>query len=166
MIAKLENLGAFQLFFTLSCADLRWKENFAAILKDKGLNLTYSVIPDDKGFCKTKIEVEYKKDGIMKKIDLQQYLEEEVDESFHEMIRGNVLLATRYFNQRVKKFFHTVVMGMNNPMHVEYFTYKVEFQERGAGHLHGTLWLELDKLEKLILTENGLVVPKFEDFDI
>jgi hypothetical protein len=28
-------------------------------------------------------------------------------------------------------------MGDNNPMMVEYFTYKVEFQDRGAGHIHG-----------------------------
>ena len=35
MLAKLENLGSFQLFFTLSCADMRWKENFAAILRDQ-----------------------------------------------------------------------------------------------------------------------------------
>ena len=27
------------------------------------------------------------------------------------------------------------------------YTFKVEFQERGAGHYHGTLWLDLPKLE-------------------
>ena len=118
MIAKLENLGAFQLFFTLSCADLRWDENFAAILRDKGLNLTYTVIPDKNGYCFTHIEVEYLKDGIKKKVDLKQYIDEELKISLHELIRGNVLLATRYFNQRVKKFFNTIVMGKNNPMHV------------------------------------------------
>ena len=32
MLAKLENLGGFQIFFTLSCAEMRWEENFAAIL--------------------------------------------------------------------------------------------------------------------------------------
>ena len=34
MIARLDNLGPFQLFFTLSCADMRWSENFAAILNE------------------------------------------------------------------------------------------------------------------------------------
>ena len=63
MLAKLENLGAFKLFFTLSCADMRWKENFAAILRDQGLNLTYSVIPDERGHYDTKIVVEFQKDG-------------------------------------------------------------------------------------------------------
>ena len=32
MLAKLDNFGPFQMFFTLSCADQRWKANFAEIL--------------------------------------------------------------------------------------------------------------------------------------
>ena len=155
MIAKLQNLGSFQLFFTLSCADMRWKENFAAILRDKGLNLTYLVIPDEEGHYSTKIDVEFMKDGKMVKKDIDEYLKDEVKSSLHEMIRGNVLLATRYFNYRVKKFMDLIVMGDNNPMCVEYFTYKVEFQERGAGHVHGTLWLDLEKMEKLIKKGDG-----------
>ena len=42
---------------------MRWKENFAAILRDKGLNLTYSVIPDENGQYTTEIMVEFQKDG-------------------------------------------------------------------------------------------------------
>ena len=67
MIAKLDNLGAFQLFFTLSCADMRWNENLTALLRDIGMNLSCSVIPDENGFCFTRIVAEYKEDGIMKK---------------------------------------------------------------------------------------------------
>ena len=37
MLARLDNLGAFQLFFTLNCADMRWDKNFAAILLERGL---------------------------------------------------------------------------------------------------------------------------------
>ena len=51
-------------------------------------------------------------------------------------------------------------MGDNNPMMVEYYTYKVEFQDRGAGHIHGTLWLKLEMIglnrrhdDKLVLGE-------------
>ena len=62
------------------------------------------------------------------KMSIGQYLEEEADSSLHEMIRNNVILATRYFNHRVKKFMDIIVMGDNNPMMVEYYTYKVEFQ--------------------------------------
>ena len=165
MLAKLENLGAFQLFFTLSCADMRWKENFAAILRDQGLNLHYSVIPDEHGHFITVIEVEFKKEGKMIKKNIKQYLKEEVNSSLHEIIRGNVLLATRYFNDRVKKFMDLVVMGTNNPMMVEYYTYKVEFQERGAGHIHGTLWLKLEMIERLRRTDDMQLVLGDEDLN-
>ena len=63
MLAKLENLGSFQLFFTLSCADMRWQENFAAILRDQGLNITFMVVQDDSGHYTRDIEVEFQKDG-------------------------------------------------------------------------------------------------------
>ena len=41
VIAKLEQLGPFQFFFTLSCADKRWDENFVALLQQKGLTINY-----------------------------------------------------------------------------------------------------------------------------
>ena len=47
MIARLDNLGPFQLFFTLSCADMRWSENFAAILKDRGYEINYEKTSND-----------------------------------------------------------------------------------------------------------------------
>ena len=54
-------------------------------------------------------------------------------------------------------------MGQNNPMNVKYYTYKVEFQDRGAGHIHGTLWLGLDKIENLMKDEtDGELRPKTE----
>ena len=160
MIAKLENLGGFQIFYTLSCADLRWEENFAAILRDKGLNLTYSIVIDENGFADTKIDVTFMKDGVNVKMTLKQYLDEILEASLHELIRGNVLLATRYFNQRVKHFMSKIVMGANNPMSVKYYTYKVEFQERGAGHIHGVLWLDLERLERLVHKANGELVEE------
>ena len=89
---------------------------------------------------------------------IKEYLEDEAKESRHEAIRGNVLLATRYFNDRVKKFMNLIVMGTNNPMRVEYYTYKVEFQDRGAGHIHGTLWLKLKDMENLIRGDGGALI--------
>ena len=53
-------------------------------------------------------------------------------------------------------------MGRNNPINVDYYTYKVEFQERGAGHIHGTLWLKMDKLEELVKCKNGDLKPRKE----
>ena len=34
LIAKLENLGPFHFFFTLSCADMRYQENFTSLLQE------------------------------------------------------------------------------------------------------------------------------------
>ena len=109
--------------------------------------MIYSVI--------TKIEVKFHKDGQPITKLLKEYLEEEAKTSIHELIRGNVLLATRYFNDRVKKFINIVVMGTNNPMFVNYHTEKVEFQDRGAGHIHGPLWLKLNMIERLVKLDNG-----------
>ena len=86
---------------------------------------------------------------------IKQFIEEDVEESLHELIRGNVLTATRYFQQRVMHFIEKIAMGSNNPMHVKNYTYKVEFQDRGAGHVHGTLWLRMDKIENLVKDEDG-----------
>ena len=41
LIAKLENLGPFHFFFTLSCADMRWPENFTALLQDQVIKCNY-----------------------------------------------------------------------------------------------------------------------------
>ena len=112
MFAKLDNFGPFHFFFTLSCADLRWDENFAAILKDKeGLILRYVIEEDDDGYPSTTIYVDYKKNDQMNTKKIREYIEDEVHESLHECIRGNVLLATRYFNHRVKAFMKNIAMG-------------------------------------------------------
>ena len=55
---------------------MRWDKNFAAILRDMGMNLSYSVISDENGFCFTRIVVEYKKGGILIKKELKEFLEE------------------------------------------------------------------------------------------
>ena len=35
-------------------------------------------------------------------------------------------------------------------MNVGNYSYMAEFQDRGALHVHGTLWVSLDKIETLI----------------
>ena len=64
------------------------------------------------------------------------------------MIRTNVLTATRNFQHRVDAFRKEVMMGKNNPMKIKHISYRVEFQGRGAAHIHGTLWLDLKEIEK------------------
>ena len=144
MIAKLENLGPFQWFFTLSCADRRWDENFSSLLADRDVKLDYKVT--NEGTNKT--TVKFIEDGQEETMELREYLEEKVDESEHEMIRTNVLNATRNFQHRVNAFIKEIIFGENNPMEITNLSYKVEFQGRGAGHIHGVLWAKLSKFEK------------------
>ena len=80
---------------------------------------------------------------------MKQFIKEGVEESLHELIRGNLLTSTRYFEHRVKNFKSKIVKGKNNPMSASYYTYKVELQDRGAAHIHGTLWVNLDDLEEM-----------------
>ena len=77
MLARLDNLGPFQLFFTLSCADMRWDENFAAILLERGLEMKYKIDEDEEGNWKTVVEGRVK-GGKWK--PLKQCIEEDVDE--------------------------------------------------------------------------------------
>ena len=158
MLSKIDNFGAFQIFYTLSCGDRRWDPNFAAILLEKGHTMRYNVENHD-GHWKQIIEGKTI-NGNWKPLD--QFLKDEVDESEHELIRCNVVTATRYFDHRVKCFLRDIVMDPSNPMSVRFFTYKVEFQARGAGHVHGTLWLNLLDLEVLVRRNGKLVKPDLD----
>ena len=40
------------------------------------------------------------------------------------------------------------MMGHKNPMEVEHFSNKMEFQGRGPGHIHGSAWCILRKISK------------------
>ena len=82
----------------------------------------------------------------------------------------NVLTATLNFNHRVKEFIKTIVTNEYNDMCVKYYNYRVEFQMRGAGHIHGTLWIDWSKLKKHMEQEKDketfldieLIVAAFE----
>ena len=157
ILAKIDNFGAFQVFYTLSCGDQRWLPNFAAILLEKGCNFKYEVQKEKNQWKQVILARRTSEDGWKL---LEKFLIEDVDESYHELIRGNVVTATRYFDHRVKCFLRDIVMHSSNPMAAKYYTYKVEFQARGAGHIHGTLWMDLEKLEQLVRVNGKLVLPK------
>ena len=148
MQAKLENLGPFQFFFTLSCADSRWDENFSSLLRNLGVTVNYEF--DSEGNNSTII-----KDKNGKEMDLRKYLETEVDQSQHDIIRTNILNASRNYNHRVKAFIKEIVMDKSNPMAVKYYSTKVEFQGRGAAHNHGVLWVDINKIEFYMRNEDG-----------
>ena len=136
MIARLDNLGAFQQFFTLTCADMRWNENFTVFLKE--YQLSYEVVNGLEECLVTD------KNGDVYTLD--EFIKRDENKSKYEFIRKNVLTATLHFNNRVEEFFNKIIMSKKSKMPVKYYNYRVEFQLRGAGHIHGCLWLDLDKL--------------------
>ena len=48
-------------------------------------------------------------------------------------------------------------------MNVNIYSMRVEFQQRGAGHIHGTLWIQLNNLEKLSRNSSGSIVQTSEE---
>ena len=122
MIAKLENIGPFHLFFTLSCGDTRCEENFSSFLFENGYTLKYFSKTDGN----TEIRVHKKDERIIDKT-LDQFLSEDANESLHENIRTNVLSATRNFHHRVNSFKKDVMMRRNNDMNIKFISYRVEF---------------------------------------
>ena len=96
---------------------------------------------------------------------LETFLKDTVDQSLHETIRQNVLTATRNFNHRIKMFFKHIVKGKDNPMSVRFFNYRIEFQGRGAGHLHGVFWIDWDEFfskNKLNVRNQDLLISAFK----
>ena len=55
--------------------------------------------------------------------ELSSFLDEDVDESLHELIRSNVLTATRTFHHRVETFKKEIIFGKNNLMKVKQISY-------------------------------------------
>ena len=139
-ISKMENKESFHRFFTLSCADTRWDENFTSQLRDLGVKISYEKDSDT-----DEIQVFVTVDG--ETLTLSDYLKDSrfCNDSRHEQIRKSVLNATRNFDHRVKVFFKHILMSKDNPMNPQYFNYRVEFQMRGAGHIHGVIWIDLNK---------------------
>ena len=89
MMSRLDNFGAFNVFYTVSCADYRWQENLTAVLREKGIGVRcninddvqteeYEVFTDDYGW-----------------IPLEVYKEEFMDETLHEVVRRNIVTSTR-----------------------------------------------------------------------
>ena len=76
-------------------------------------------------------------------LHLEDFLRE--NQNKNDFIRKNVLTATRNFDHRVKNFIKTIVMSKFNEMHIKFYNFRVEFQMRGAGHIHGVLWVDFEQ---------------------
>ena len=99
LLAKLDNFGPFQSFFTLSCADKRWEENFGSLLQEVDVQISYE---NDNSTDEIKLFVT----AAGQKISLEEYLTDRryCEDSRHNLIRKNVLPATRNFDNRAKEF--------------------------------------------------------------
>ena len=152
LIARLENLGPFNLFFTLSCGEKRYNENFTPFLK------MFPELLD--------IEMQYvfengREEVLMKNPDTNEWdtmdkVLREKYQSKHEIIRQYVLRQTLTFDHRVQEFIKNIMMNKESPFSVKYYSYRVEFQLRGAAHIHGTIWVDFEKyFEKQIEEESN-----------
>ena len=137
LIAKCEQLGPFHAFFTLSCAEMRWTEVVTSILELGGNEINWDRWVKD-----------MKDENIMVNgVPLPEFLEG-MEITKASLLRDNVLLITRIFDDRVKNFIkHMVMKDGEGQLPVDYFTYRVEFQLRGMAHVHGCLWFN-DKFLK------------------
>ena len=77
-------------------------------------------------------------------------------QSKHEIIREYVLRQTLTFDHRVQEFIRNIMMNKESPLSVKYYSYRVEFQLRGAAHIHGTIWVDFERyFEKQIEEESN-----------
>ena len=123
--AKLEQLGPFHLFWTLSCAEQEWPEIKAAILENESASLLKNVtltIPDDWDGHADSILIE-NKNGRVK--TLTEYWTNNV-KSKSLLFKENILLITQMFDNRVKAFVKNVFLSSL----IKHHSYRIEFQAR------------------------------------
>ena len=81
--ARLDNYGPFNIFFTLSCADYRWPENVAAVLREQGIGLKCTV----DNSLETKYQVLKDDEWVL----LDDFVTKYMEESVHNIFRKNIV---------------------------------------------------------------------------
>ena len=138
LFARMEQLGPFQFFLTLSSAEMHWPEITANILHTLGHKISY--------------ENGWEEDETMIKIDdipLPRYKKECIRNK-SIFFKKHFFMITRMFDNRVKAFLKLLLADGK----VAYYSYRIEFQLRGMPHLHGVFWLNKKEIEHCI-DENG-----------
>ena len=146
MMARLDNFGPFHAFFTVSCADYRWTENVVAVLRERGISVRCTVDSDQEEIYEVYTDEE---NGWM---PIDDYVANKMDETVHSLLKRNVVTATRNYQQRVQALMTNIVKHPSNPLSVKHYASKLEFQARGAGHHHGVLWLDIERIERKVDT--------------
>ena len=124
IFAKLEQLGPFHLFWTLSCAETEWPEIKAAILESeiKDISLTIPVDWDGKA---ESIRVSKLVDNEEIQLNLIEYWNKYVQNK-SILFKENILLITQMFDNRVKSFMKNVFLTSM----IKHYAYRIEFQVR------------------------------------
>ena len=145
LFAKIEQLGPFHIFFTLSCGELRWSEVHLSLLRElEGIDITYGSENEAWDGKDSSIFINGQK--------FSDYLRDNIDTS--NLLRDNVVHITRMFDSRVKSFMKNIFMGSGRgKIPFVHFTYRVEFQARGMPHIHGVAWIEPATLEKYTMSD-------------
>ena len=101
-------------FVTLTSAELtRWTCHLSAILRQRG---------------------DYRSDEDIINMDYKDKC---------EVLKSNPVTAVQMFNHRVQLFFKLILLGPSEPIgKIKDHFYRIEFQARGAPHLHCLFWIE------------------------
>ena len=158
IFARLEQLGPFHLFFTLSCGEARWPEVFVAILKDKGCEIKYDSENDWDGLEESIMIFDPKRCPKPNGLNLAEYRKKFIT-NVSEFMKKHFVLVTRVFDERVKNFMHNILL----PHKVKHYSYRVEFQQRGMPHIHGILWLKDEIVGHLITDDKQFCINKVDD---
>ena len=117
LMALLRQNGCPSVFLTLSCAEFDWPELLKEIVET----------------------VERRKVS-------KEYIENMSQSARNKIISENVVQSTVHFQKRMDKLFSLMkddfFDGSNDAYHVSTYFYRIEFQQRGAPHLHSLLWLK------------------------
>ena len=123
LMSILRQNGCPSIFLTLSCAEFDWPE-----------------------LVKEIAETVYRKKFTDEQINQLS------DQEKNKLISENVVQSTVHFQKRIEKMFSlmsTSFFGDGNKMfHASDYFFRVEFQQRGAPHIHSLLWLQDQKNEE------------------
>ena len=149
IFAKLEQLGPFHLFFTLSCAEMRWPEIMAAVLQSKGHQVEFKSNPWNG----------QEKDILIDEIPLPEF--KKTISNMSSFYQDHIVLVTLMFDNRVKAFLKSM-FGDD----IDHYTYRIEWQMRGMPHLHGIIWIKHSKISHLLKPDGtfDLENPDLPDF--
>ena len=116
-MAHLRQNGCPTVFLTLSCAEFDWPELLKEIVET-----------------------------VQKKKVTKEYIENLPQSEKNKIISENVVQSTVHFQKRVEKLFYLMQTdffdGSKEAYHVSSYFYRIEFQQRGAPHVHSLLWLK------------------------